>query len=109
MDESILSAEMDDNKAIIDSLKKKVSRIIEDNRRLRSEVRELTAERDTVILEKRAAETEIRQLGRRIESEVLPVETAAGLMGNRGDSRIARLRVNKLLREIDKCLALMNK
>ena len=65
MDESILSAEMDDNKAIIDSLKKKVSRIIEDNRRLRSEVRELTAERDTVILEKRAAETEIRQLGRR--------------------------------------------
>ena len=34
---------MDDNKAIIDSLKKKVSRIIEDNRRLRSEVRELTA------------------------------------------------------------------
>ena len=43
---------MDDNKAIIDSLKKKVSRIIEDNRRLRSEVRELTAERDTVILEK---------------------------------------------------------
>lgn len=30
-------------------------------------------------------------------------------MGNRGDSRIARLRVNKLLREIDKCLALMNK
>ena len=104
MDESILSAEMDDNKAIIDSLKKKVSRIIEDNRRLR-EVRELTAERDTVILEKRAAETEIRQLGRRIET----LETAAGLMGNRGDSRIARLRVNKLLREIDKCLALMNK
>mgnify|MGYP001835534567 CR=1 FL=1 len=99
-----MSAEMDDNKAIIDSLKKKVSRIIEDNRRLRSEVRELTAERDTVILEKRAAETEIRQLGRRIET----LETA-GLMGNRGDSRIARLRVNKLLREIDKCLALMNK
>ena len=92
-----MSAEMDDNKAIIDSLKKKVS--------LRSEVRELTAERDTVILEKRAAETEIRQLGRRIET----LETAAGLMGNRGDSRIARLRVNKLLREIDKCLALMNK
>ena len=80
---------MDDNKAIIDSLKKKVSRIIEDNRRLRSEVRELTAER----------------AGRRIKT----LETAAGLMGNRGDSRIARLRVNKLLREIDKCLALMNK
>ena len=45
---------MDDNKAIIDSLKKKVSRIIEDNRQLRSEVRELTAERDTVILEKKS-------------------------------------------------------
>ena len=58
-----------------------------------------------LVLEKRAAETEIRQLGRRIET----LETAAGLMGNRGDSRIARLRVNKLLREIDKCLALMNK
>ena len=96
---------MDDNKAIIDSLKKKVSRIIEDNRQLRNEVRELTAERDAIILEKRAAETEARQLGRRVET----LETAAGLMGNRGDSRIARLRVNKLLREIDKCLALMNK
>ena len=43
------------------------------------------------------------------ELQVETLETAAGLMGNRGDSRIARLRVNKLLREIDKCLALMNK
>lgn len=40
--------------------------IIEDNRRLCSEMRELTAERHGRP-RKRAAETEIRQLGRRIE------------------------------------------
>lgn len=96
---------MSDNKAIIDSLKKKVSRIIGDNRQLREGLREMTAERDRLIGEKRAAEIQIRQLGRRIET----LETAAGLTGNQGDRRTARLRVNKLLREIDKCLALMNK
>lgn len=96
---------MDDNKAIIDSLGKKVLRLITDNQLLRSELNDTVADRNRILIEKREAETEIKRLNRRVET----LETAGGLIGNQADSRIARLRVNRLLREIDKCLALMNK
>lgn len=96
---------MDDNKAIIESLRGKVSRVIADNQLLRSELDKLAMDRDRLVCQKREGESRIQLLNRRIEI----LETAGGLMGNQGDNRIARQRVNKLLREIDKCLALMNK
>ena len=86
---------MDDSKQIVESLKKKVARIIDDNRSLRQEVSRLNENYAKAVQEKRACEETIHRLNR--------------LAGNHEDQRVARLRVNKLLREIDKCLALMNK
>lgn len=96
---------MDDSKQIVESLKKKVARIIDDNRSLRQEVSRLNENYAKAVQEKRACEETIHRLNRRIEA----LEISGGFAGNHEDQRVARLRVNKLLREIDKCLALMNK
>ena len=88
---------MDDRTKLVESLGKKIDRVLDDNRRLRSEALGLTTERDRLLRQKREAENRIRLLEKRIKT----LETA--------DRRTARLRVNRLLREIDGCIALMNK
>lgn len=96
---------MEDNKALIDSLARKVAGLIDDNRRLRGELGRLTGENDRTVRQRREAEEKIRLLEKRIKT----LETAGSFVGNRDDNRAARLRVNKLLREIDRCIALMNR
>ena len=95
---------MDDNKTFIDSLGKKISGIIDDNRRLRREVARQAEELGRLVLRNREAEEKNRLLEKRIKT----LETAGAFAGNRMESRAARLRVNRLLREIDRCIALLN-
>ena len=96
---------MNDNRAFIDSLGEKIRRVIDDNRRLREEMARLAEERDGLVLRNRETEERARSLERRVKT----LETAGAFAGNRADYRAARLRVNRLLREIDSCIALMNK
>ena len=91
---------MDDRTKLVESLGKKIDRVLDDNRRLRSEALGLTTERDRLLRQNR-----IRLLEKRIKT----LETAGGFLTSRTDRRTARLRVNRLLREIDGCIALMNK
>ena len=96
---------MDDRTKLVESLGKKIDRVLDDNRRLRSEALGLTTERDRLLRQKREAENRIRLLEKRIKT----LETAGGFLTSRTDRRTARLRGNRLLREIDGCIALMNK
>ncbi|WP_418671231.1 hypothetical protein [Alistipes ihumii] len=96
---------MDDRTKLVESLGKKIDRVLDENRRLRSEALGLTTERDRLLRQKREAENRIRLLEKRIRT----LETAGGFLTSRTDRRTARLRVNRLLREIDGCIALMNK
>ena len=95
---------MDDRTKLVESLGKKIDRVLDDNRRLRSEALGLTTERDRLLRQKREAENRIR-----LEKRIKTLETAGGFLTSRTDRRTARLRVNRLLREIDGCIALMNK
>jgi len=95
---------MADN-AVIESLKKKVGAIIADNERLRSEVVKLKGEKERLAVKNRGAEERIILLEKRINT----LETAAGVIGNKADNRAARLRINRLLREIDGCIAMLNR
>ncbi len=95
---------MKDNLAI-NSLREKVSRLIEDNRMLRAELKKADAERQKSVLQKRKAEEKSLELEKRLRK----LETAGALGGQAGDTRAARQRINKLLREIDRCIALMNR
>ncbi|MDD3107946.1 MAG: hypothetical protein PHV49_01870 [Alistipes sp.] len=96
---------MKERQPMIQSLHERIARIIADNRQLHGEVRKIIVERDNALAAQREAEATIRTLTHRIEV----LETGAGFMGSQADRRVARLRVNKLLREVDRCLALMNK
>ena len=92
-----------ESKAVIASLKEKVGKLLADNRMLRAELKKL--ERDRTALQKRNAEEKILAL----EKQVQTLETARAFAGSKADNRAARLRVNRLIREIDNCIALMNR
>lgn len=91
--------------AKIAGLRSKVEGIIADNRKLRDAVAKLTTERDKVKGQKREAEEKIALLEKRVHV----LEMAESFAGNGVDNRVAKLRINKLLREIDQCIALMNR
>jgi regulator of replication initiation timing len=93
---------------IIGSIEKKVARLIADNRRLRDERSKLAAAKERL-------RGENRQLAERLaeaERTVAILELREGFAGETVDktsTRAARARVNRLMREVDRCLALLNK
>ena len=94
-----------ESKTIIATLKGQVGKLLDDNRMLRTELRKLVAERERIALQKREAEEKILALEKRVRT----LETARAIAGSKADNRAARLRVNRLIREIDNCIALMNR
>lgn len=90
-------------KSVIANLETRLRVLIEDHRRLAALCRTLTAERDTLKAANRSLEERIReldaQLGRR--------QLAEGFAGGVQNREKARARVNRLMREVDKCIALV--
>jgi hypothetical protein len=93
-------------KAIIDSIERNAARLIGENRRLRGEVERLSASREKLRADNSRLAGEVALLQRRDTIRQL----ADGFGGEAGgDAKLARARVNRLLREIDKCIGLLNK
>lgn len=90
---------------IIESIKSKISQLIARNRQQAEEYRKLSAERDKLRLENRRLTEKIAEQEKRISV----LELKSGFSGNSDNSKLARARVNRLMREIDKCIALMNR
>ena len=74
---------------------------MEENDRLFAENRELALRRERLAAENRELKQTVAELERRIELK-------EGLTGGT-DSRRAQARINRLMREIDRCIALMNR
>ncbi len=98
-------------KTVIDSITRSAERLIGENRRLRAEVEKLKAARDRLREENRHLTAEKAGIERRLAVK----ELAAGFGGEPGNisgldrhgAKMARARVNRLLREVDKCVALL--
>lgn len=91
-------------RAIIESLKGKVDQIIEENIRLRNEY-------DALLQQKTKLEKENRELKEQSadkERQLKKLELKSGFMANDDDKKRVKKRINQLMREIDKCIALMN-
>lgn len=86
-------------------LQEKVERIISDNKSLRSQLQKVTGERDKLAQKHQRTEIEVSALEKRVKI----LETAASFAGGGSDQKSARQRVNRLLREIDSCIALIHK
>ncbi|MDR1671792.1 MAG: hypothetical protein LBR57_04670 [Alistipes sp.] len=95
-------------KALIESIARGAGRLIEENRRLTGEVERLEASRGRLREENRRLAAENSALEQRLTVKDL----AAGFGGGsetRQNTKLARARVNRLMREVDKCIALLNK
>lgn len=93
------------DKSVITNIEARVRRLIDDHRRLSNLCAELTAQRDALKAENRSLEERIRSL----ESELARMQLAEGLAGGGPNREKARARVNWLMREVDRCIALLGK
>ncbi len=91
------------DKSVITTLESRARQLMDDHKRLSEVVRSLTAELTKLKGEKRSLEEE----NKRLQSELQRKELAEGLAGESRNREKARARVNRLMREVDKCIALL--
>jgi phage shock protein A len=90
---------------IVQSLQKRISELI-------SLYQKSKEEKENLIHEKMELMEKVETLNREMEKLNHQYETlklAKSLSGNNGDSHEAKLKINRIVREIDKCIALLNK
>jgi len=96
---------MDEARIVIERLRKRISDIIAEKSKMSRQIGKMESERERLLKDKTALEQKVSDLERRIKV----LELSQGVTAVSGGNKPARDRINKLLREVDKCLALMNK
>ena len=91
------------DKSVITTLESRVKQLLDDHKRLSGVVRELSAENARLKGEKRTLEEENKSL----RTDLQRKELAEGLAGESRNRDKACARVNRLMREVDKCIALL--
>lgn len=93
-------------KQVIEDIERQISRLMDEHRRASQSRDELASECLSLKKENRELQERIKAL----ESELSLMELSAGLAA--GDNRNrdkARARVNRLMREVDRCIAIVSK
>lgn len=93
--------------SIIESIRAKIYRLISENEVLKAERSELMEGNDRLKAENRELQEKITTLEKRIK--VLELKDGISGTTDGEDAKLARARINHLMREIDKCIALMNR
>ncbi len=91
--------------AVIDAIRAKIDRLVTDNRRLRGDYAKAIEQRDKAKAENRELTEQIA----RLEKRVKVLELRESMTGGSEDTKAARARVNRLMREVDKCIGLLSK
>lgn len=91
--------------AVIDAIRAKIDHLVADNRRLRGDYVKVVEQRDKAKAESRDLAEQIVRLEKRMKV----LELRESMTGGSEDTKAARARVNRLMREVDKCIALLNK
>ena len=94
------------DKRVITELEARIRLLLDAHKRTAKHCAELTAENNALKAENR----QLQEQARSLETELARLQLTAGLAG--GDDRNrdkARARVNRLMREVDKCIALLSK
>ena len=92
-------------KGVIMNIAAQVDRLVESHSTLAKACAELTAERDALRNENRTLALQIKELQARLSK----MQLSDGLSGGAADKEGARARINRLLREVDRCIALLDK
>lgn len=92
-------------KKVISDFEAQIRQLMADHRRLTVLCKETAAERDALRKENRDLQVQVKELGKELARKQL----SQGLTGNAPDQTKAIARVNRLMREVDKCITLLNK
>ncbi|MFI3281096.1 MAG: hypothetical protein R3Y44_03875 [Rikenellaceae bacterium] len=92
-------------KGIIKELEAQVAALVADHKRVSALNRNLEAQREKLLLERRELQEQVAGLS----SELSSLRLSEALSGNGTDRNKARARVNQLMREVDRCIALLSK
>ena len=90
-------------KETIEKLAEQVKSLIEDHRRKSEQCDRLTAECRDLKEENRSLQERVKQL----DAEVATLQLSQGLAGDNRNKAKARARVNRLMREVDRCIAIV--
>ena len=93
------------DKRVITDLENRIRLLIDDHKRIAARCAELTAENGALKADNR----QLLERQRQLESELSRMQLTAGLAGDDASRDKARARVNRLMREVDKCIALLSK
>ncbi len=91
------------DKTVIVNIEKRVRQLIDDHKRLSRLCRDLEREREKLRNENRSLRARVKSL----DTELAKRELCEGLEGSGHNREKARARVNHLMREVDKCIALV--
>lgn len=91
------------DKSVITNIGARIRQLIAEHRRVTGVCSELTAQCSALKVENRTQQERIREL----EGELSRMQLTAGLAGDGRNKEKARARVNRLMREVDKCIALL--
>ena len=91
-------------KSVITNLEKRIEQLIDDHKRLSGICSDLTRQCDKLKVENRQLAEEVKALNAQLAKEQL----IEGLSGGGLNRDKARMRVNYLMREVDKCIALLS-
>ena len=96
---------MTENETVVNSLEEKVQKIITLYDQIKIENKKLLTDNDELLNTIKLKDTEIKDLQTKHEQ----LKLAKLLSTNSEDVHDAKLKVNRIVREIDKCIALLNK
>ena len=92
-------------KSIITHIQAQAERVIEQHEKLEADYAQVCKECEELRAQAREQEQQLREL----KAEVQRLRLAESLSGNATDKNKSRARINLLLREVDKCIALLTK
>ena len=90
-------------KSIIKHIEAQAERIITQYEKLEADCEELRIERDALRVQVREQQEQMREM----KAELQRLRLVESLSGNATDKTKSRARINLLVREVDKCIALL--
>ncbi|MBL7110530.1 MAG: hypothetical protein ISS19_01135 [Bacteroidales bacterium] len=89
----------------VDTLKDKVRKVVSMYQQQKEKNEKLNKENQELINKLKSAEQKLNEL----ENQYKKLKLAKTMVASSQDARDAKLKVNRMVREIDKCIALLNR
>ena len=91
-------------KVLLEKVGQKVNKLIHSHNQLKEDNQILINQKEDLLKEISSLKSDVNHLNNRIHE----ISISNSFQNNESDNRLARKKINMFLREIDKCIALLN-